>query len=154
MPTLMERLWGTPIRLQEKLKAIPIDIQPIQLNGKWSILEQIGHLTDLETLWQMRLQDILSGKEMMTVWDLTNEKTAQAKHNAKTAPTLIAAFTDSRNQTLALLNSLKEEDIYKFALHPRLLTPMRIMDLCLFVAEHDDHHLAVITSLHKQLTIN
>jgi hypothetical protein len=33
------------------------------------------------------------------------------------------------------------------ALHPRLKTPMRIIDLFLFVAEHDDHHLARITEL-------
>ena len=31
--------------------------------------------------------------------------------------------------------------------HPRLGTPMRLIDLAFFVAEHDDHHLAQITHL-------
>jgi hypothetical protein len=31
--------------------------------------------------------------------------------------------------------------------HPRLEQPMTVVDLCFFVAEHDDHHLAAITSL-------
>ena len=33
------------------------------------------------------------------------------------------------------------------ATHPRLGTPMRLIDLALFVAEHDEHHLATITAL-------
>jgi hypothetical protein len=33
------------------------------------------------------------------------------------------------------------------ALHPRLKRPMRLVDLCFFVAEHDDHHLATVTRL-------
>ena len=31
------------------------------------------------------------------------------------------------------------------ARHPRLDQPMTIVDLCLFVAEHDGHHLASMT---------
>jgi hypothetical protein len=31
--------------------------------------------------------------------------------------------------------------------HPRLGTPMRLVDMMFFVAEHDDHHLATITEL-------
>jgi hypothetical protein len=42
---------------------------------------------------------------------------------------------------------LKEEDVFKFSLHPRLKTPMRTIDLFTFVAEHDDHHLAKITEI-------
>ena len=33
---------------------------------------------------------------------------------------------------------------------PRLGTPMRLVDLAFFVAEHDDHHLAQITFLAHQ----
>lgn len=154
LPVVIERLWGTPIRLREKLKMFPAEIQTIKPNGNWSILEQIGHLTDLEILWQTRLQDILEGKTIMTAWDVTNAQTTQANHNAKTGDALIAEFSAVRNQTLAQLEPLNEEDVFKFALHPRLQTPMRIMDLFLFVAEHDDHHLASITTIYKQLTVN
>jgi hypothetical protein len=33
------------------------------------------------------------------------------------------------------------------SLHPRLKTPMRLVDHLYFVAEHDDHHLAHIWGL-------
>ena len=42
---------------------------------------------------------------------------------------------------------MKEQGVYKTALDPRLKKPMRTMDLFLFVAEHDDHHLARITKI-------
>ncbi|MFN7115447.1 MAG: DinB family protein [Saprospiraceae bacterium] len=152
LPVVVERLWGTPLRLHYKLKTIPLHIHLIQPEGKWSILEHIGHLTDLETLWQIRLQDILNHKEVMTPWDVTNAKTSEANHNSKTAETLIAEFTAARQSTLDQLSSLNEEDAYKSSLHPRLHTPMRLMDLCWFVAEHDDHHLANITTIYKLFT--
>lgn len=154
LPVVVERLWGTPIRLHKKLETIPLHIQTIQHKGKWSILEHIGHLTDLEMLWQVRLQDILNGEEIMTAWDVMNVKTTEAHHNARTAEVLIAEFTAARQSTLDQLNSLTEEEAYKSSLHPRLHTPMRVMDLFLFVAEHDDHHLAHITAIHKQLVIS
>jgi len=46
-----------------------------------------------------------------------------------------------------MLENIPEELIFRFSLHPRLKTPMRTMDLFLFVADHDDHHLARITEL-------
>ena len=47
----------------------------------------------------------------------------------------------------ARLEKYDEAFITRTALHPRLLTPMRVIDLCFFVAEHDDHHLARIWEL-------
>jgi hypothetical protein len=41
--------------------------------------------------------------------------------------------------------------IVRTSLHPRLEQPMRVIDHALFVAEHDDHHLATITSLLRTL---
>ena len=38
--------------------------------------------------------------------------------------------------------TLTEKQIFMSALHPRLKSPMRTMDHFLFVADHDDHHLA------------
>ncbi len=116
-------------------------------DNKWSIKENIGHLIDLEPLWQGRLEDILIGKEILREADLENTKTHEANHNAKSTRELLDQFTALRTQTVNELNKLEENDVFKYALHPRLKTPMRTMDLFLFVAEHDDHHLAEISRL-------
>jgi hypothetical protein len=37
--------------------------------------------------------------------------------------------------------------LQRVALHPRLRQPQSVVDLCAFVAEHDDHHLGTIAEL-------
>ena len=147
MPSLIERLDGTPIRLREKLKHINTALLKTKPDGKWSILENIGHLSDLEPLWQGRLDDILNGKKELREADLGNRRTTEANHNSKSPKDLLDDFSTLRRITLIKLKNLKEEDVFKSALHPRLKTPMRMIDLFTFVAEHDDHHLATITAL-------
>ena len=152
-PSIIERLEGTPLLLKNKTNKIPIKHLTIKENGKWSIQENIGHLIDLEPLWQGRLEEILNNKKELRPADLENKKTDLAKHNEKNIQELLDGFVYIRTLTLKKLNKLTEKEVYKFALHPRLKTPMRIMDLFLFVAEHDDHHLSRISELNKLLTI-
>jgi len=150
-PSIMERLSGTPARLEEKFKSIPAEILETKVDNAWSIKENVGHLIDLEILWQGRLEDIKNGEIEMRPTDLANRKTDEANHNAKPIEKLLSDFREIRERTIALIENLDEETIFKSALHPRLKTPMRTMDLFLFVAEHDDHHLARITELVKIL---
>ena len=142
---------GTPLRLTFKLKSIPSELLETRIDNSWSIKENIGHLADLETLWQKRFDDIISGNEYMTPTDLANSKTDLADHNSKPADELIHEFSMIRSDTISMLENIPEESIFRFSLHPRLKVPMRTMDLFLFVAEHDDHHLARITAIEKQL---
>ena len=150
-PSIIERLRGTPARLEEKFKFIPFEILETKIHGTWSIKENAGHLTDLEPLWQGRLEDIKNGQIEMRPTDLANRKTDEANHNAKPIEKLLKDFREIRERTIVLIENLDEETIFKSALHPRLKTPMRTMDLFLFVAEHDDHHLARITELVRLL---
>jgi uncharacterized damage-inducible protein DinB len=150
-PSIIERLRGTPARLEEKCRAIPADVQIIRLDNTWSIKENIGHLIDLEPLWQGRFEDIVNGETELRITDLQNTKTDRANHNALTLDELLHSFRQIRAQTVSILDKIDEATIFKSALHPRLKTPMRTMDHFLFVAEHDDHHLARITELVKSL---
>ncbi|MGB6599017.1 MAG: DinB family protein, partial [Candidatus Acidiferrum sp.] len=55
---------------------------------------------------------------------------------------ILAEFRTARGR---LLKSVEEVDASLFTraiVHPRLKTPMRLVDHLYFVAEHDDHHLA------------
>jgi uncharacterized damage-inducible protein DinB len=148
-PSIIERLRGTPARLDEKFRLIPINILEVKVDDTWSIKENLGHLTDLESLWQGRLEDIINGEIEMRPTDLANRKTDLANHNARSLEELLHSFRHIRAQTVSVLEKLGEETIFRSALHPRLKTPMRTMDLFLFVAEHDDHHLARMTELAK-----
>jgi uncharacterized damage-inducible protein DinB len=147
LPGIIERLEGTPARLREKTKNLPENFNPQSADGKWSLKKEIGHLPDIEWLWYERLAQIIADDPNMKVADLANRKTHEAPHDTKSFNDLIAEFRPQREQFVARLRELNEDDLDKTSLHPRLKTPMKVVDLAYFVAEHDDHHLAQITAL-------
>ncbi len=149
-PVIIERLSGTPARLEEKVAGLSESLMIQKPENAWSIKENIGHLHDLEPLWAGRLHDILAKETYLRPTDLANTKTTEANHNATSRIDLLSQFRLARMQTIRKLEALTEEQIYFTALHPRLKTPMRTMDLFLFVAEHDDHHLLKISQIMKQ----
>lgn len=73
-PSIIERLDGTAIRLKAKIEQLPSELLEVKPDERWSIKEHIGHLIDLEPLWQGRLDDILENKEYLRPADLENKK--------------------------------------------------------------------------------
>jgi hypothetical protein len=59
----------------------------------------------------------------------------------------VAEFRRARAGIVSTLDWLGVDALARTARHPRLGQPMTIVDLFFFVAEHDDHHLARMTSL-------
>ena len=141
---IIERLKGTPVRIKEILLDIPESTLIFNPDGKWSIKEHVGHLSDLEELWIGRFEDFEAGEKKMRAWDASNEKTHSAIHNQYQIDKLLAKFDTARINLLLCIHSLSEEMLHNTAIHPRLLTPMNPVDLAFFIAEHDDHHLAHI----------
>lgn len=150
LPTIIERLSGTPARVEEILGRLDPDLLPLKQDGKWSIKEEIGHLGDLEPLWYGRIEDLVNGAAELRVADLTNQATHNADHNAAKTIALLQRFREQRQAFVDKLLSLTDEQLERSALHPRLKTPMRIVDLAYFVAEHDDHHLARVRALMRE----
>lgn len=148
-PNLIVRLRGTPPRLEELLGGLTPEELTRQPHGKWSIQENAGHLLDLEPHWLTRLDDFLAGAETLTAADLTNRKTDQAQHNQRPLEEILAGFRTARQTFVDRLGELSGADFARVALHPRLQTPMRLVDHLYFVAEHDDHHLARIWELRR-----
>ncbi len=148
---LLERLHGTPTRLENQILSIANQHLIIQLAGRWSIQENIGHLLDLEPLWNGRIQDILSGSVKLRATDLTNAATTTANHNAKVVRVLLEDFRIARTALVNILEPISQENLGRTALHPRLNTPMSIVDKMFFVAEHDDYHIATIRAILQTL---
>ena len=144
LPTLIERLAGVPARLEEKIRHIEPAVLTLRKDGKWSIQEQAGHLLDLEWLWFARIEDFRKGAEELTPADLQNRKTHEADHNSRPVGDILSDFRKERTRAIEALYSLPETAFHRTALHPRLRKPMRLADFAFFVAEHDDHHLAMM----------
>jgi uncharacterized damage-inducible protein DinB len=146
-PVIVERLRGTPARLEDRLHPVPASILTRRSGTTWSAQENAGHLLDLEPLWFGRVEDLLTRRPEMTPADLTNRRTHEANHNAALLGTILSGFRQARAALVGRLERVDESALAYTAPHPRLRVPMNLVDHVYFVAEHDDYHLARITEL-------
>jgi hypothetical protein len=102
---------------------------------------------DLEPLWLARVGDYVAASDQLTTADLTNRRTDEANHNARPLEQILTDFRASRQGLLKRVEELDPSLFARAIPHPRLKTPMRLVDHLYFVAEHDDHHLARIWEL-------
>jgi len=149
---LFRRLREAPARAARVLQALPADLVRTRPGERWSIAEHVGHLADLEPLWLGRVQDVLEGRERLRDADLENRATWEANHNERDVEEIVADFVRLRGALVDTVSALDDARLQRSALHPRLEQPMSILDLCFFVAEHDDHHLAMIQSIQAEQT--
>ena len=147
-PELLERLRHAPERLAEAVRGVPAEVLTRRTaDDRWSIQENAGHLADLELIWERRLDDYESGAEVLHPADLENRKTHEARHNDVPIEEILADFREIRAAMVERLARMSASDLARTALHPRLRQPMSVVDLCYFVAEHDEHHLRTIAEL-------
>lgn len=146
-PVILEKLRGTLPHIECQVKDQAEEKLNTEIQGTWSVKEHIGHLYDLEELWFGRIEDFLAGKQILRAADLSNRKTHESHHNRKDINTLLQEFSIERNKLIDTVKNLDESTVSQTALHPRLQTPMRLIDSLFFVAEHDAHHLAKIREL-------
>lgn len=150
-PAIVERISGTPSRIEEKIKDIPYMLLDQQHNGGWSIQEHVGHLIDLELLHDKRLGEFETGIETLSPADMSNLRTDEAGYNEQNISDILKEFRKVRNAFVKRVLAYDDTMPERTALHPRLQTPMRLVDMLYFVAEHDDHHMAIISRIHREL---
>jgi uncharacterized damage-inducible protein DinB len=146
----MERLRRTPDRLAEAVRGASPELLTQKRDGKWSIQENAGHLLDLEPLWDQRLDDYDAGATELHPADLENRKTHEAGHNDRSIDQILVEFRAVRARIVDRIARMTPAELSRTALHPRLRQPMSVVDLCFFVAEHDDHHLRTIEELRER----
>jgi hypothetical protein len=138
---------GTPARLEDLTRGLSREVLTRRDGDKWSIQEQAGHLLDIGELEMRRLDEFETGREALSAADMTNQLTHEADHNANSIENILRDFRRERMAFVARLDSYDEEFVSRTAIHPRLKTQIRVIDLAFFIAEHDDHHLARISEL-------
>ena len=146
-PSLLERLRGTPARAEERVRDLAPETLRRRDGDTWSIQEILGHLIQVEVLWHGRLDDYESGRAVLRAADMEKRRTVDADYNRRDVKGILAGFRASRMQLVERLARLDEAGVERTARHPRLDVPMRVIDMVVFAAEHDDHHLARITEL-------
>src|SRR5688500_17918629 len=101
LPTILERLEGTPARLRAMIAGAEPDAGTIRPG--WSAAKEIGHLADLEPLWLRRVQDLREGRAELSAADVTNRATHEADHDSWPLLELVGRFELARRALVASL---------------------------------------------------
>jgi DinB superfamily len=148
LPFYLERLAGTQVRLEYKLKSISDEVLSHRAEGKWSIKQNIGHLAEVDEIAQLRIGEIVNGVSPMSSAVFEPKK----DYSSQPLESVIQYFVSTRSRTLEEYSALAESDLFKSSLHPRLKVNMTPVDLAWFDAEHDDHHLVTINEIIEKVT--
>jgi hypothetical protein len=143
LPFYLERLEGTLVRIQSKVKGIDEKILSEKLNGKWSVKQNIGHLAEVDEVANKRLDEMVAGISPMSPAVFEPQD-----YNPWPIEKVLELFKTNRLKNLKKYQSIAEGDLLKSSLHPRLKVMMTPVDLAWFDAEHDDHHLVRINEIH------
>ena len=147
----IERLRGTVPRLEALVLDVSEDDAHLQVEGKWSIAQNIGHLSDVEELWQERLNDLKNGRKTYTPAVAARFQELAKRHQAAPMKEIISELNERRSVLVEAFAKASPEVQQASAFHERLQVPMRLVDCAQFYSEHDDHHLLRIRTLRSML---
>jgi len=142
LPFFLERLQGTIIRLEQKVKSIDDKILSKKIEGKWSVKENIGHLAEVDEVGNKRIDEMTSGIAVMSPAVFEPKD-----YNPLPIEKVLDFFKTSRLSNLKKYKMLSDDQLKKSSFHPRLKVQMTPVDLAWFDAEHDDHHLVKINEI-------
>jgi hypothetical protein len=147
LPFYLERLNGTLLRLEDKVRNKSEEILSHKLDGKWSVKQNIGHLAEVDEIANKRIDEMIQNISPMSpaVFE------PKADYNAMSIVDVLKIFKANRTSNLTKYYNLSDEHLSKQSLHPRLNVMMNPVDLAYFDAEHDDHHLIRINEILKSL---
>ena len=146
LPFYLERLEGTIARIEAKVKDVENAILSEKPQGKWSVKQQIGHLAEVDEVANKRLDEMVAGISPMSPAVFEPQD-----YNPWPVERVVSFFKETRLKNLQKYHSIAENDLLKSSIHPRLNVPMTPVDLAWFDAEHDDHHLAKISEILRNL---
>jgi len=127
----------TPERWQRLVSTLPGDLltRPAA-EGEWSALNCLQHLVDTERLvFPVRFRAFLTGQDF-TDFD-PNEQ--HADPDTQAPQQLVAEFARRRQESLALLAQVKDDDLGRTAQHPKFGTVTLVQMLHTWAA-HDLNH--------------
>jgi len=142
LPFFLERLFGTPLRLEQKVNGIDDKTLSKKPGGKWSVKENIGHLAEVDAIANKRIDEITSDAALMSPAVFEPKD-----YNPWPIEKVLELFKKNRLANLKKYSTLSEGQLKKLSLHPRLKVQMTPVDLAWFDAEHDDHHLVKINEI-------
>jgi uncharacterized damage-inducible protein DinB len=111
-------------------------------DGKWSVKEVVGHLTDAERIFAYRMLRFGRGDATELPGFDENAYAPEGRFDARTLDDLLDEFLAVRNATLALVRGLPEAAWTRRGIASE--NPMSVRALAHVIAGHELHHRAVL----------
>lgn len=142
-PAVVERLRGLPPRAEALAGRVEPGRMAVAPEDGWSVQRHLGHLADLEKLLNDRLDAYEAGVAVLPAADMGNARTVEADHDARPLDEVLGELRRVREASVARLEAYPRDFFARSAWHERLGVQKRVVDTCVFFADHDDHHLAL-----------
>jgi hypothetical protein len=117
---------------------------------KWSILEILAHLADVEILYAYRMRQMLADKKPV-IAPIDQDDWARNLGYMESVPAeLVALYGLNRHHNLRLLRRLKPGDLEKSAFHPEYKKDVTLAEMVERMGGHGANHLQQIERLKKE----
>jgi uncharacterized damage-inducible protein DinB len=144
-PAVLSRLAGLPARADELGRSVTQEqARAIPEEGAWSIQRHLAHLTDLELLLNQRLDAYEQHVPVLPPADMSNARSVDADHDERELGNVLGELRAARTKSMERLRGYDSDFFGRSAWHERLGSQKRVVDTCQFIADHDDHHMALI----------
>src|ERR1051325_7361679 len=80
-PEMIERIRGTPARLEDLVNGLAPETLTTKADGRWSMQENAGHLLDLESLVAQRCEDYPAATAALPAAIMPTQKSNDPSHN-------------------------------------------------------------------------
>ncbi|MFM7678206.1 MAG: DinB family protein [Roseiflexaceae bacterium] len=106
---------------------------------EWSILENIGHLIDIDRLYVERIDLMLSSERPHFAPFNPDDQVTAGMYQAKLLAELMATYTELRQATVAGLSTMAPDELTRVGIHTRFgeITIMRLVEI---LVNHDEVH--------------
>jgi uncharacterized damage-inducible protein DinB len=112
--------------------------------GEWSIVEIIGHITDVEAVWPGRIRQMLA-TDNPALARVDNDWVRQRDYQNKQVPALLQTLAERRAEFVELMRPLRAAQLARTGVHPTR-GPLTVAGASAALADHDRQHLAQIVA--------
>src|SRR5215510_2290870 len=111
---------------------------------EWSIVEIVGHMTDVDAVWPGRVRQMLS-TDNPQLQSVNNDMVRQRDYQNKQIGFLLITLAERRAEFVELLRMLRPAQLGRPGLHPTR-GPITVADAPAALADHDRGHRAQIAA--------
>lgn len=144
----LEVLAATPDRLRSLVSNLAdSQLRQRPVPQRWSIMEQVAHLADVEIVIGYRTRSILGGREGSPIIAYDQDAWQQAmRYNDRELVPTLDAFAAARENNLILYRNLTEEEWNRYGIHSERGRES-VRDTVRLNAGHDINHLRQIEAI-------